>query len=59
MAREEVNKDKAMAAHLKKSGYPHGRRMTSPVWPFNRTQVGSNKYVRYLITRAARKGKSA
>lgn len=48
MAREQVNKDKAMAAHLVRMGVPHGKRLTSPIWPFNKAQVGSNKYVRYL-----------
>lgn len=42
------NKDAAMAAHLKASGWPHGRRWTREAWPFNPRQVGSNKYVRYL-----------
>ena len=49
--KNRVVRDKAMAAHLKKSGVPHGRRLTKPVWPFDLHQVGSNKYVRYLRTR--------
>jgi hypothetical protein len=49
--KQKVNKDKEMASHLKKIGYPHGRRMTSPVWQFDPRQVGSNKYVRYIEAR--------
>lgn len=45
---QQKGKDSAMAAHLKKSGYPHGRRMSAPSWPFNPKQIGSNKYVRRL-----------
>jgi hypothetical protein len=57
MATEKQNKDKAMAAHLKRSGYPHGRRMTSPspASVFKRDQVGSNCYVRYLESRRNRR----
>lgn len=55
---KEKIKNQEMVAHLRRMGYPHGRRATSPVWPFNKDQIGSNKYVRYLKTRAARKGKS-
>lgn len=54
MAREAVNKDKAMAAHLKAIGYPHGRRMTAPSVPA-KDQVGSNKYQRYLASQRARR----
>lgn len=52
--KNQVNKDKAMAAYLKKSGYPHGRRPNGPCWPFDSKQVGSNKYVRYLRSRRAK-----
>jgi hypothetical protein len=53
--KNKINKDKAMAAHLKKIGYPHGRRMSSPVWPFDLHQVGSNCYVRYVRSKRAGK----
>ena len=29
-AADQRNKDQAMAAHLIRMGYPHGRRMTTP-----------------------------
>jgi hypothetical protein len=49
-ANERKNRDKAMAAHLKAIGYPHGRRMSSPspASLLRRDQVGSNNYVRYV-----------
>jgi hypothetical protein len=46
--KNRITRDKAMAAHLRKIGYPHGRRMSAPHWPFDLHQVGSNKYVRYI-----------
>lgn len=53
--KNRVIRDKAMASHLKKMGYPHGRRFSAPSWPFNKEQVGSNKYVRYLESRRDRR----
>ena len=44
MAKEAVNKDKAMASHLKQIGYPHGRRMTythCPPDPMGHKHLGS------------------
>jgi hypothetical protein len=44
MAKEAVNKDKAMASHLKAIGYPHGRRMTvthCPPDPMGHKHLGS------------------
>jgi hypothetical protein len=44
MAKEAVNKDKAMASHLKAIGYPHGRRMTvthAPPDPMGHKHLGS------------------
>jgi hypothetical protein len=44
MAKEAVNKDKAMASHLKAIGYPHGRRMTAthcPPDPMGHKYLGS------------------
>ena len=52
---QKKNRDKEMAAHLKRIGYPHGRRWTSPSWPFDVKQVGSNCYVRYLLTQRGKK----
>lgn len=44
MGKDAVNKDKAMASHLKATGYPHGRRMTAthcPPDPMSHKHLGS------------------
>ena len=45
---KEANKDRQMAAHLVKSGYPHGRTKTSTHSPHppNTKDVGSAAYRR-------------
>lgn len=48
MKSEKSNKDKQMAAHLKATGYPHGKRKTSTNCPPipNRLDIGSAAYRR-------------
>jgi hypothetical protein len=43
MKSDKSNRDKQMAAHLKATGYPHGRRRSSTLAPPvpNRDDVGS------------------
>jgi len=48
MKSDKSNRDKMMAAHLKATGYPHGRRKSSatmPIWP-SMSDVGSAAYRR-------------
>lgn len=51
MAKEAVNKDKAMASHLKQIGYPHGKRWTAtrcPPDPMGHKYPGSAAYRRLM-----------
>ena len=57
MAGDRSMRDKEMASHLKKMGYPHGRRFTSGLSNIpNLTDVGSAAY-RRLKARLIRVGR--
>lgn len=59
MAMTAVNKDKEMAAHLRATGYPHGRRRSTTHathnYPHPTDPAGTARYHRYLTTKAGKR----